>query len=1737
MLIPLLHFRHRTESLREARLICVQKTHDAPPENPFEHTEQPGKLASDALTDLTQKNATPEHVTLAVHVLGADPNVFELALEQSKTLNDQQRAIITQNLEQLKAQTKETPQDKQEVIERIRREFTATPAAESQLPQKESKAVITPKKVESPEATAAPEAAPLPERTFLGGKSTDVPAVPAPKKEEQGLLARGWEQAAEYWDKASPTTKALGAGAAVAIVAYGAYKLFGWLWGGTKKAAEKTKEGMGWFGKTLIATGGLALAGLAGYAGYRALENKMKEFFGGMKGAVEENLAAAKRLAEEQLARVETALQDGGNLAREQLEELKKQKKELTEKIDDYKKKMKETSAEESEPSEGEQPSDTKKNEAKVVHNPEVQAAATELVKESAEVAEETLLARYLVRFERHPDVVWPEGMSEEDQKGKLAAVINQLMRKESLKMNDIFQCLKFGKVDKSKILAVYTPPVLQADPTFGAYIAAAETVVRACSKHRANIERLHGEGAEGMSLKEFLDGVHGSTRIVDEVRDIIDTQGLDPSKWDYKAIRELLQKNPLLSKDLFLLIEKSSHVQQLGKEDIARVREKLKSFSLTDALTLLASLGLNPDLQLPAVKQSIENRKAAATPDEAIALALIESVIENIPTPEQLQPFFQEYFPTDDWVAPAEGQRISPENKRTIKKYIDTMPFHEVLRFSLYKRMIEQGNPAGVALMQFDVLRFIRKREEGLAGGMLKTKSWRAGMNVAESMLKEEYLQTLADVFYGIDGPMMLRIKNMVWNIAPTAVDTATKGAIMTALAPLEPTIAFAQKHPVLAAPFALYLLKQPFNIGIAMRDWMVARQAPTQLAKTLTGRGTVNSANSVKAFLRMRMPSTAYSGAGHLLGEIANKANTLGNATLKKALNDKLIACLKNGALDQHWIDYRKFVQIQKVGRTGSELTTIQVIEDNVDQLIQSSNAPAREAIRLTAHPFRNRLASHGIPIVLQALGAIAALGVDIPAWWHAADMEKAAAAQGKPELAALHGIEKNKRLYVDIPIDVGGGIAYYYAQKKLTQMTFSRTLTGTATAGVGGAFLVPLAVEAVRMEADHILTSLRENIADIEQRQKELRGLPKVELERKLKEYEPGRRGNWGQFHRYYSASRWIRGDSWTELERESDAVREKHMQGYLFHHLLQKAQVGDPFATNLALRTFNEDGTEKQKGKEVMDRYMADCMEYLQEKFGTRNNLAAIERGSKGLESTLHDVDLYANLAADIRDCRMLLWKVREAQTSSPQLMQDISILEQRIGASDKSEDVSALVRERDQKVAQFETLEKQLKECMPLLQVYDDMKLKDAGGQAVTLLDLASQVDETNGPDAFKILTVKELAPFVDSYYGAKSDLMASPENTRQGYDVFMKTAKGIFAQIEHAGEGLRERGESASFTVQPSHYDKLLQYAALLDTYPAFDPESRIRQMIWRLPGTNWQPVAIGVSPHEEAFKAARAAIKQNIAAAEQFQNELRPSDPEKMPVNPVPLIIGERTPTEVDKSRIAILFNGQETMFTAQPCDASGVPVVSEHAVPGLGIFICTARLEPQGGKSVPTYAWNFKGDAPGKFYMTSLDERGFKRPGEWFTTQERPTVERTWNPFDGEFVYPASIKQVELVFRPQYRNQSPRREAFAPADEKLKEYLDISNDDRGRRHIMIQGKYLEGVGSVQDMILTSELKNERLVVHIDTTVLPYGSEAEPPAENSPKPEQGFADKPSPLPEQKTATDSTESAPSALAS
>ncbi len=1355
----------------------------------------------------------------------------------------------------------------------------------------------------------------------------------SPAKAAGGFLQGAGDTVKEWWKESgvnpgnwSPEARKYAtigiATAGVGIVAIGLYRGLRYFFFGSKKhregdesgkwhgAVDTTKEAVsgvkGALKKALIFSG-VVLGGLLAFFGIKYGYEMYEKF---------RMLGDLKSKSLEELTKLQVAMQ-------KQISNLEAKGKDIPEELKNAVEEIRESIA------------DKAATTGAVTMNSETQDAVKDAAEKTAEKAGAVLAAQYLVHFEDHPDISWSKGEKAETHEEKIVGILHEWMNDETMTMGRIFAAVPHGGVFnvtlfRAQLANLYTPPSVDEENN-DHYLNSVELIVRACVRHRNRVEELcrgseDGTLVDALTFREYIERLGSMNAPIRVLRDQIKL-GLDPNEWNIEAIAQSLSDDPHAKLKLAALIEGSTSFKALGKKFTNAeidLRSRLKNFSFLDVLNVINSdaLDINPGSTVNQVRERfniIKNKPPASlTADDVIALSLVDVVLEHLPSEEQLQPFFHNVFPNDTWVDPEEGQTISSQNATVIHGYIhNEMSFALASRLVQYTGMIDAGNPAGVALMQMEILKFIREKEpRRIASLYLKTNAYLAAINLGEGVISGEFLETLSHVFPNIDERLQLQIQSTLYAVAPEIFEKGLKAFFGGSLAMLEPVGATVRKHPTFAGTVATIALHRP---ALALLDWRMLRRDPYSVMKLLGKRGEPTPFRWVASKMGMRFSKDSYQSAHRLIETLYEPTRDL--VTMSKSLYSPVMKRLETllagnfstsdiAAFNSDVLKLR--ADAVAAGRTAKEISLFDdVLEGSA--IAGKTDDAVRGAIRVTAHPFRGRFLSHGVPFLLEALGAYAALRYDIPLMYQYAASEREAQEDGAPELAEHYRTMQWKN-YADLARDGGGGVAYYFGYKAIRQMAVSRAggipfrgAVNAARVGFRGTLVAAVAVEALFAEWQIILDRLGENLSDIELATKGGRGLSRKQLEDKFQHYK-AEWSMWGwmpnspaQFNRYYSTAHWIWGDTAQEMNSENEMIRRGLMEGYLFERLYQKAQAGDIFANGIIAQMVEHDGEKKPGCEVVFGNYITAVTKFLEHRFQAKNDITAIT-GKQGLESALRDADNYASMMMDVKQYALDIRSAAEIEEQLSKAYEEFSELGQKIALAPPHENISAYTQRRV--VLEKQISEDQMKQGLLSLKVQWQSSTELTGGEnATTIADLAFDA-QGNLKERW---SPQDLERYLGAYAGAKERMMIETgdvEDMAREYASFMTKAKPLLEQLTSTKLSVLDPlphnysyGRSTGYLNQnmlpqqrniqhakdstefgENTYEVLRIYYYLLEAYPRFDTDGALRFSLLHLLGMGWQQSGT-TRERAEKFVYSRDAISLHYRELEARQSEFVPVD------------------------------------------------------------------------------------------------------------------------------------------------------------------------------------------------------------------------------------------------------------------
>ncbi|MDD5074840.1 MAG: hypothetical protein PHO54_03085, partial [Candidatus Peribacteraceae bacterium] len=931
-------FHRRIESLREKRLI-------------FETMRTPEK--EPRLRVLLQEKAQLGELEGAVEEAHQNTVAFD-AFVSNKELDANQRKQIEINIQRVAdhaGERKELLAKAKSMTERMKR-------------------VFGPSKAPSPSPSDA-----VPKKQEVPAPKKEAPTTAAPSA-EKNVMERSWDKAKEYWDSASPEVKAVSAGAAVVIAAYGAWKLIGWLWGGAKNTAEKAKEkaaeGMGWFTKTIIAGSLLAVAGVAGYIGVRKMQNYFSTMATDIKDSVKEHAIAAKKKVQEATAEAKAEISEHGRAAAEKVQETAKAGVA----------KVKE-----------------KKEKAKGdVASADIPAKAAAYAPGAAVF----LLSKYL-------------------QNGKVADVYESLKGK---KLNDILAAYDpAGKTaDSARLKTFSVVPKGAEGEEARQYEEAAQKLITFCGGRSREAKILHeasrkpGDPAfEDLTLEQYVLSLGGGLSLAaDAVEFSHDLSGWKPDASLLKRI-----------KDGSLSVGRK--IGDLGEQRLSHLSSPLKGVEMKEVLQHLAAeeggvfaqLSVRTVLADPSHRLS-ETQINALPPDEqrrAQIHALVLEICERaLPTGHELAPFFHRTFPDRAW------SNDMAANEKVIDQYVQEMTVAQALRFFSYWQMLksqsQEEQVGGIVALQYEVLRLIDKRDPGYFGGFIKPKFKSAVVGLTEDLASPAFGQALAEVAK-VDASIVSRVCEMLQ-------EPAKKLGYYAGLAALGPVKYLAEwglgaweKHPI-AAPFigaaAAYGLVSPVrftvNAPAKVGWWWYTRKDPGIAASTLKNPWQrFNPLRRAYGLLDEGAHYLSRKEAGNLLSRMVEQIQSIPDVAVRTDVQSALETCLRKGANDVHLRDFQRAVQ-QHWSRLGNPASLEELRQLGHNLAYEPGFANARQALRLYSRPFREQVANLRFVREMKAagLGGTMCWGAGLAAQGYAAyeDWKEVDNLSEKKKEVMTHGVD---------------------------------------------------------------------------------------------------------------------------------------------------------------------------------------------------------------------------------------------------------------------------------------------------------------------------------------------------------------------------------------------------------------------------------------------------------------------------------------------------------------------------------------------------------------------------------------------------------------------------------------------------------------------------------------------------------------------------------------------------------
>ena len=863
------HGRSRPPWLREARLVFRQG-----PQSPEAPREQPQTV----LERLTDEHVNEEDLEKTVAELPEESDVYRAVVAEGQKLDTKQRQIVGVNMKRLSErieQRAKTQTDQVKVLAKVERMRTAL---------------------------SAPPEAP-----------------------EKSLWTRGWEQAGKYWDQTPPAVKAVSVGLGVAAFAYGGYRLVKWLWGGTKEVVEKTKEGAHWLRNTLLVGGGLVVAGALGYLGFKIWERRMKEFVGDIKDAAKEKVLAAKQMAEEQLARVESAIQKGAGLAEEKLEELQEEKRKLAEKIAECDRALEERRTQPTAQSKsGEAETRTQK--------------ATELTREAAEVAGEALLAKGIM-------ALYPPS-------AKYGAIIptqvnDFIGHNKQRKVKDFFECVHVDESTQGvRDIAIDRNRVRVLNEDFDRREAAAFYVIEVCWKAREELHRLRPDLTEEqigeLTVDEYVDAFARGAESLAMVVETVAVTGVE-------NLKDALKPEALFIRSGAVRHELTSQIDAYRKKP-GVLTERFKDIDPMHVVEVAVREG---ETSVHGFLEKMAQEKSTQAGQEGDPVReLLADVCNTIEgeTPSFILPFFHKLFPDRDWSG------SEAENRQHVSEILlDRMSLAQAVRLFLYQRMVQKGNPTGLLLIQVEIFRYVGKNDTSVDGYRDTTMLDRIGrLALAEGA--DEWQKSFVDV----PPEVFDKAKRAISFLTVAGAKAALGAAAATARETAGVLHTIYGEHPWIAYPLtgvAAYAAKMYSHLST--RPYRVLRRLGDASGRTQARNIFMRTLDNTILHPWRASPS-AVRDANAVIKKMDEIINGLveqpATAEMGNRLCDQFVRTMRPLDSRRAWEQLVDFLQAEKAKLPVGDPAIVQL-----DELISRASRVAtesslRKAVRLGARPLMN-------------------------------------------------------------------------------------------------------------------------------------------------------------------------------------------------------------------------------------------------------------------------------------------------------------------------------------------------------------------------------------------------------------------------------------------------------------------------------------------------------------------------------------------------------------------------------------------------------------------------------------------------------------------------------------------------------------------------------------------------------------------------------------------------------------
>ncbi|MFH1670184.1 MAG: hypothetical protein ABIA92_01210 [Patescibacteria group bacterium] len=691
--------------------------------------QRPGSSGGDALEQAQQ----------AAAVLSDETKVDEWesafdVLQQSEMSPEERRQIIVSLRERAKDMSQEHRDRLSVIIDSVNENSEVVPADSPEEPVEEGKLDVQ-------EAEIAPVAEAQP----------GVAAEAADKNEEKekaGWLAESKLNPKNWSEGARATAAAVG----TVLGLYAAYRLVLWLWGGTKKAANKTASGIKTALKWTLGIGLLAGAGVLAYFGAKKWSESVRK----IKDVMEDAKAVADKA------------QKVADAAVEKMEDLNVQITELRQKAEAARKEGEEKVAEVIE-----------KNKAKL----EEQIRQLETVKQEAEaravealeqVAEASRKKDELPPPEDQPaneggvdtETPDPERQKETDEHkeslspevvpvifgmelflhNETVGTVTDAMIRGGMTMGDIWT--QEIKDENPYEVHPVLPPSAPKDPTIPKevqqlieaarndpvkaqeYLKAYNAVVLLCQRLEGHFRTTHEKSgsqlsAEDVSLQDFLIASGGSLHHIHKLYTQLRASKGDLKDVDMAEVFSVHTEDQVLLEDPDEFFSKSrlqvalEEAQESGNEQaeahILRLKELLATVTRKE---LSAYLKENGGVAL--IEVGAHSNKPA--PQEDVAFCVWGICKYGLPTAERIMPFFHEVLPNQKW-----NPHDMSQNQKAIESLIQReMHVDDAIGLFLSDKMMRSSNElevaTGVSLTQAQILLLLRRQDKTSLFGMQLT-------------------------------------------------------------------------------------------------------------------------------------------------------------------------------------------------------------------------------------------------------------------------------------------------------------------------------------------------------------------------------------------------------------------------------------------------------------------------------------------------------------------------------------------------------------------------------------------------------------------------------------------------------------------------------------------------------------------------------------------------------------------------------------------------------------------------------------------------------------------------------------------------------------------------------------------------------------------------------------------------------------------------------------------------------